>query len=294
MPLEKRGFDLNRILCRQLQQEDIAFAYEMTKTEMWNVTIEDVRRMFKFEPDGCFMAELEGAPAGHVFSVTYGKLDWIGLLIIKKEFRRMGIARLLMLKANKYLLSRGVQTIRLEVVSELSELYRGLGFVDEYDSLRFEGAATTASSETKSISPMSRRMVGEVAKFDAGYFGAKRIKVIERLYEAYPEMCYVSHSGSKILGYIMVRKAEEGYNLGPWVCIPEKKHIADSLLTACLQQIDKADPVYLGVPAPNQSAIEILRNKGFVQFPKSIRMFCGQRLSERVEGVFAIGGAMKG
>ena len=76
--------------------------------EMWNVTIEDVRRMFEFEPDGCFMAELEGAPAGHVFSVTYGKLGWIGLLIIKKEFRRMGIARLLMLKANKYLLSRGV------------------------------------------------------------------------------------------------------------------------------------------------------------------------------------------
>jgi len=65
-------------------------------------------------------------------------------------------------------------------------------------------------------------------------------------------------------------------------------------LTACLQQIDKADPVYLGVPAPNQSAIEILRNKGFVQFSESIRMFCGQRLSERVEGVFAIGGAMKG
>jgi hypothetical protein len=59
VPLEKRGFDLNRILCRQLQQEDIAFAYEMTKTEMWNVTIEDVQRMFKFEPDGCFMAELE-------------------------------------------------------------------------------------------------------------------------------------------------------------------------------------------------------------------------------------------
>jgi len=266
----------------------------MTKKEMWNVTIGDVQRMFEFEPDGCFIAELEGTPAGHVFSVTYGKLGWIGLLIVKKEFRRTGIARLLILKANKYLLSQGVQTIRLEAVPDISELYRRIGFVDEYDSLRFKGVATKASFETESVGAMSKTMVDEVAKFDAEYFGAERTKVIERLYEAHPELCFVSRSGSKICGYIMSRKAEEGYSVGPWVCAPEKKNTADSLLTACLQRIDDADIVYIGVPAPNQSAIEILRNKGFVQFSKSIRMLCGERLSDRVKGVFAIGGAMKG
>ena len=53
--------------------------------------------------------------------------------------------------------------------------------------------------------------------------------------------------------------------------------------------------IYLGVPAVNKDAVEILQEFGFEQYSKSIRMHFGKNLkNERTGGIFAIGGAMKG
>jgi hypothetical protein len=51
----------------------------------------------------------------------------------------------------------------------------------------------------------------------------------------------------------------------------------------------------VGVPAVNEKAIEILREFGFDQYSKSIRMCLGKNVrNERPNGIFAIGGPMKG
>lgn len=283
------------IVYRQLQKEDIGFAYEMIKTELWNDRVEDLMRTLEYEPKGCFLAESDGTPAGHIFSVSYGKLGWIGLLIVDKAYRRMGIGRALMLKAQHYLLSQGVKTIRLEAVPEISKLYREIGFVDEYDSLRFKGTPShVLSAENRSVTSMSEKTIEEVAEFDAGYFGAKRTKVLIKLYQSYPELCFVSRKESQISGYIMCRKAENGYKVGPWICIPKEEETAKYLLMACLEKLGREDTVYVGVPAPNQSAANVLRHFEFLQYSKTIRMRFGKSLREHVDGVFAIGGPMKG
>lgn len=280
---------------RQLQKEEVEFVYELNAIELWNDRIEDLMRMLEYEPEGCFLAELDGTPAGHIFSVSYGKLGWIGLLIVDKAYRRMGIGRSLMLKALHYLLSQGVETIRLEAVPEISKLYREIGFVDEYDSLRFKGnPSRVLPAENRSVASMKEKTIEEVAEFDAGYFGAKRTKVLRRLYQAYPELCFVSHKESRISGYIMCRKVENGYKVGPWVCIPKEEETAKYLLTACLEKLDREDTVYVGVPAPNQSAVNVLRHFEFLQYSKSIRMRFGKNLRESVAGVYAVGGPMKG
>jgi len=71
----------------------------MVKMEQWNVRVEDLRRMLDYEPNGCFVAEVNEELVGHVFTVDYGQLGWIGLLIVKPEYRRMEVGRLLMEKA---------------------------------------------------------------------------------------------------------------------------------------------------------------------------------------------------
>jgi ribosomal protein S18 acetylase RimI-like enzyme len=53
--------------------------------------------------------------------------------------------------------------------------------------------------------------------------------------------------------------------------------------------------LYVGVPASNENAVDLLMKHGFTQYSKSIRMLLGLELeSERVQGVFGIGGPMKG
>jgi ribosomal protein S18 acetylase RimI-like enzyme len=281
---------------RPFEEIDVDFAYEMTVREQWNVTRADIKHMFNYEPTGCFIAEVKGSRVAHVFTVNYGSLGWIGLLIVEAEYRKKGIATLLMKKATDYLLHSGVKTIKLEAVPEIADLYRKLGFVDEYYSLRFMGKSRkTIPLRSDSANCIQKEKIKEVAKFDAAYFGAYRTAVLASLFQENPNLCFASYKGSKIVGYLMCREAERGYNVGPFVCDPEESQTARDLLGRCMRELGSETSVYLGVPAVNEGAIEILRDFGFEQYSKSMRMQFGKNLgNERPRGVFAIGGAMKG
>lgn len=281
---------------RPLRESDTDFAYEMTVREKWNVSKSDVKRMLSYEPNGCFIAEVKGLPAAHVFTVTYGTVGWIGLLIVKAEYRKKGVATLLTKKAIDYPLHRGVETIKLEAVPEIADLYRKLRFLDEYDSLRYIGRGRAdVSIQNDSATSFEKERISEIAEFDVAYFGADRTRVLMSLYQEDPDLCFASYDGSKIVGYIMCRKAEKGYNVGPFVCDPEESQTARGLLAKCMQKLGSKKSICLGVLAVNKGAVEILQGFGFERFSKSIRMHFGKNLSnERTSAIFAIGGAMKG
>ena len=252
--------------------------------------------MFNYEPNGCFIAEINGKPAGHVFSISYGKLGLVGLLIVKAEYRRRGVGNLLTKRAIDYLQSRGVETIKLEAMLTIANLYRKLGFVDEYDSLRFVGVS---GKITSLLSPyansLKKEEITEFAKFDAECFGANRIKVLSGLYQDNPQLCFVSYTGSKIAGYIMCRKTESGYRIGPWVCNLENPQVARELLMKCIKTTGRNEKLYVGVPSVNNIAVKILHDFNFRQYSKGIRMYFGKKLeTERADGIFAIGGPEKG
>jgi len=175
-------------------------------------------------------------------------------------------------------------------------MYRKLGFVDEYDSLRFLGVNRKIDSTTSSnVKLLKEEMIKKVVRFDAEYFGANRINVLNSLYHDQPNLCFVSYAGSKLAGYIICRKAEEGYRVGPWVCNPENPQAARELLAKCMEKIEKNAKLYAGVPAVNKKAVEILQNFDFEQYSKSIRMRFGKQLeTECASGIFAIGGPEKG
>jgi len=281
---------------RLFKERDIEFAYEMTKIEGWNYARKDIQRMFSYNPSGCFIAEMNGKQVGHVFSVNYGKLGWIGLLIVSTEWQRKGIGTLLMKKAMNHLLSNKVETVRLEAVPKIATIYRKLGFVDEYDSLRFLGVGRKIGSATNSnVKLLKKETMKEIAEFDAEYFGVNRIKVLSSLYHDNPKLCFASYAGPKLVGYIMCHKAEKGYRVGPWVCGAENSQAARELLTKCVENVGENTKVYMGVLAVNKTAVKIMRDFGFEQYSKSIRMYVGKKLeTERVSGVFAIGGPEKG
>ncbi|MDH5483433.1 MAG: GNAT family N-acetyltransferase [Candidatus Bathyarchaeota archaeon] len=281
---------------RQFKEKDINFAHEMNATEHWGDTKSDIERMFNYEPKGCFIAEARNKPAGHIFSISYGRVGWIGFLIVEAEYRRKGIGTLLMKKAINYLLNLGVETIKLEAVPAIAGLYRKLGFVDEYGSLRLSGKKRKNTAESNpSATFLKKENMKEVVRFDAEYFGADRTKVLTSLYRDNPRLCFGSHVGSKIAGYVMCRGLQDGYRIGPWVCSPENPEAAKELLTKCIDVFEHDARLYVGVPAVNEGAVEILREFGFVQYSESIRMRFGKKLeNDCVNGIFAIGGPEKG
>jgi len=144
-----------------------------------------------------------------IFSISYGKVGWIGLLIVNKEHRRMGIGTLLMRRATNYLQNLGVETVKLEAVPEITGLYHKLGFIDEFDSLRFKKANKKDNQSTNpNIKPLRGNEITETAEFDSRYFGANRTRVLRQLFEDNPELCFISRKNSQIVGYIMCYEME--------------------------------------------------------------------------------------
>ena len=52
------------IRIRSLQPSDLDFAQEVRKIAGWNQTDADWLRLINYEPDGCFLIECDGGPAG--------------------------------------------------------------------------------------------------------------------------------------------------------------------------------------------------------------------------------------
>jgi len=83
------------------------------------------------DPQGCFVAELEGHPVGYVFSRAWGRVGWFGTLGVHPEFQGRSIGRALVEASVAYLDRRGCTTIGLGTMPEEPNnvaLYARCGF----------------------------------------------------------------------------------------------------------------------------------------------------------------------
>src|SRR5512136_2852911 len=158
------------VVIRSWKQADLGYIVESIQREGWGHARRDVERCWSLEPNGCFVAECDGRLVGHIFSVLFNEIGWIGLLIVNPEKRGMGVGAALMEAAINYLENRGARTIKLEAVAEAAPLYRRLGFVDAFDSLRFRGMPQRNGEKPRKIqtvSVMYEADIDEIAEFDA-------------------------------------------------------------------------------------------------------------------------------
>ena len=287
---------------RNLTTEDINFVLENTIREGWNYARKDILRCFNLNPEGCFVAKIDHEKAGHVFSFNYGKSGWIGLLIVRPKHRGKGIGESLMKKAMEHLLSQGVKTIRLEAVEKAVSLYTRLGFRKEFDSLRFlkevsidKANLTPRESEARKIKISE---LPRLAEFDAEYFGANRLKVLEALHKDHPRYSFLYEEEKEIMGFIMAREIGDKVTIGPWTCNPKRADVAEQLFRSCLREIKKkfsCVKLAVGVPSVNFAAVKFMKQLGFQLIAKSIRMVYGEEGgSGNIKGVYGIGGPEKG
>src|SRR5215510_8173248 len=114
---------------RCLTQADLPFADSVRATAGWNQTRRDWERFLALEPNGCFLAEWNGAPAGTATTTVYGtELAWIGMVLVHPDYRRRGIGRALLEHCIEHLREREVRCIKLDATPAGKKVYDGLGF----------------------------------------------------------------------------------------------------------------------------------------------------------------------
>jgi len=272
--------------------EDLHFARYLTEIVGWDYSIGDFERLLYYEPEGCFIAEHDGEPVGIVSTTTYGKLAWVGSLIVLEHYRSKGIGSGLMKHAIHYLKTKDVETIRLDAVPKAIPLYKRLGFKEEYDSLRFIG--TGQKITYRKVRRMKNDDLESVILLDTQFFGTYRERVLRRVYKDFQNSCFVSFADGNLVGYIMAKKGFDIIKIGPWICDPKHPEVAEELLKAVLNEA-RGMSIWVGVPDGNKRSVNILEKHGFVDQPKSVRMYYGKHdYVGLINGVFGIGSPEKG
>lgn len=156
---------------RALAPGDFGFCLAQSEREGWDTTVATLAMHRAHDPDGCFIGEVEGQPAGMVTTTRYHLTGWIGNLLVPPKRRGLGIGTLLMKRAIAHLERDGAATIRLEADPMGINIYRRLGFVDEFESPRFRREPRFAP-EPAACAEMSEAELAELEAFDARRKGA--------------------------------------------------------------------------------------------------------------------------
>jgi GNAT superfamily N-acetyltransferase len=282
------------LVLRRFTSADIAFGMELKNTAGWNQTERDWQGYVEFEPDGCFVAENNGRPAGTATAVSYGtRFGWIGMVFVHPDRRRSGIGSALLRHAIDYLQRRGTTGVKLDATPMGRKVYVPLGFRDEYDVTRYEGVARAAGAGTDpDIASLTPDNLAAVTTLDAAAFGAERPAVLRSLATRNPELCLLLRERDEMGGYLIAREGQNALQIGPWIA---RDAAAAERLWRAFSARAAGRRVLVDVPAPNAAGSALIGRAGFTVQRGFTRMYLGENAHPGVpQQVFGTSGAEKG
>ena len=266
----------NSVLIRSFRDEqDVVFAAHLTKQEAWHSqTFDEILNLFNHDREGCLLAEIDNQPVGICIATPYIKSGFIGELIVERPYRKQGIGYTLMEKAIDYLNKRNIKTIFLDGVQNAVNMYKSLGFVPLYRSLRFFGQL----EEKKSIyvRSMSENDLQVITSMDMEYFGDDRSVFIKQRLLQYPQFSFVYEKEGMIQAYLFGKIGIGGLiTAGPiGSCLEEK---AQMEILSHFQTIIGNQPFSIGVLEPRISIVKQLTLGGMQpQKDPPVRMKYGE------------------
>ena len=284
--------DLGEKQIKVMNPSDLQFAYHLAhELEKWTTTQSYFQRLIDFTPNGCFIAYSDNKKIGMVSTTIYDNAAWIGSLIVLPEYRGNGIGTILMEKAIQFLEDNHVETIRLDAVLEIIPLYKKLGFMEEYESLRYTSFGR--ERDTQKLKRMKESELADAIFLDKQYTGLNREKILRRVYSDFSDLNFLIRKNGRAHGFIMAKNLNSVIKIGPWICDPEFPLFADILIENVINKIN-GKKIWVGLPVGNDQSVKILDKLGFSKIGSSMRMYRGKKPNEDVKGIFGIGSPEKG
>lgn len=260
-------------LLRTLTADDLPAAQRWVHQAGWNQTPQDWLRLLDYQPEGCFVATLDGRPVGSVTTTCYGTgLAWIGMMLVDRNDRGRGIATALMRHSIAYLQQCGVRSIYLDATDQGRPVYERLGFQPRWSFHRWEGSGR---AEADAGSTMPRPLVQTTAQqavvnraalaLDCIAFGADRADWLQRLAK---DSVVVSADD----GYGMLRPGRLASYLGPVTA--DNDAAAKAIVRQLVQRA--RGPIFWDVPSPNRAAQRLAQSLGFQPVRSLLRMAIGE------------------
>jgi GNAT superfamily N-acetyltransferase len=274
---------------RPMTRGDVALGMRLKAQAGWNQLEADWLRLLDLQPNGAFVAELGGCPAGTAVTCIFGPVAWVAMVLVDQALRQRGIGRTLMEHALTFLDSAGVRTVRLDATPLGRPLYEKLGFVPDYTLTRFEGAAPRVQAPP-SVCPLARDHLEGVLDLDRAVTGTDRARLILRLLDEAPDEARVVESPTGVEGYLVTRPGSRARFIGP--CLARGG--VGPLLLADTWQRHAGETIFMDIPEENTPAHTLALSVELRPQRQLTRMSRGLKLQERTADIWASSGPEKG
>lgn len=277
---------------RTLRKGDIDRAIALTDLERWGYTRADFERLLALGPKGCFAAEDHGHVVALLTTTPYGRVAYLGAVIVSPEHRGRGLGRALMERTLDHLDSHGIETVVLNSYMHVIEFYEALGFRRDFENVRWAGSL--AGPREGVTQPARAEDLDDLVALDRRFFGADRRVLLRRLVREFPRTFHVAKVRGQLIGYLVGNASAGACEIGPWVVDPAHAAAGPGLLHGLLSAVD-ASTIAFTAPVPNPRPHRLAVDAGYTPAFRTLRMYRGSNpFRGQPEGIWGLAGLEKG
>ena len=272
--------DLN---IRTMRPDEISLAVEWAAAEGWNPGLADDACFASVDPEGFFIAELDGVPAATVSCVNYGaRFSFLGFYIVRADLRGRGYGLRIW---NAAIAHAGTRVIGLDGVTAQQDNYKKSGFQLAYANVRYGGTVAAPAASRADVMALSEVPMAVIEADDATVFPAPRPAFLRAWIGAPGHAgCAVVRDG-RPAGWGVIRPCLKGFKIGPLVA--DDRTTAEAVLSALLAKVGGGE-IFLDVPGINGEAIALAQDWGLAPVFETARMYTGAIPPLRLERVFGV------
>jgi GNAT superfamily N-acetyltransferase len=267
---------------RQMTKEDLKIALSWAASEGWNPGIDDADNLYISDPHGFLIGELNGQPISSISLVKYNfHFNFIGLYLVKPEARNKGYGLKTWQEAMKLI---NHEILALDAVLKQVHNYQKFGFKSAHSHIRYQGKISgKISADLQDVKNINFE---QLCRYDRQYFPGDRPHFLANWIQQPQGQGYaLINDHGDLIGYGVIRKATEGYRIGP--LFAENQNLAKKLLLG-LADFAQGSNIYLDVPNINQKAITLLENYHLKPIQENIRMYTAPPPYLNWQNIFAV------
>lgn len=278
---------MNNPKLQKLDQQQLITLVDWAKAEGWNPGPYDAHVFYATDPDGhygYFIGD-EMIAGGSIVSYN-GEFGFMGLFIVKPNFRGKGFGRQLWFERRNLLLSRlePEASIGMDGVVAMQPFYRAGGFESAFIDKRFVRLGEHFS-ENIFVTPIQSNDYFDISVYDSLCFGFRRPSFLKPWLELPQTKAFKYVENGTLKGFVVLRKATVGYKIGP--LFADNYQVAEALYRACLSNA-LGEEVFLDIPLTNLQAIQLTSTYAAKPVFECARMCYGKQPKVDTNKIFGI------
>ena len=256
--------------CRMATEAEVSTMLDWAADEGWNPGLEDASAFYAADPQGFFVAEVDGRAVAAISVVNHSdNFAFLGLYLCRPEFRGQGIGFKLWQHA---LAHAGDRTVGLDGVPAQEANYQKSGFILADRTRRLTGEVTEEALLLPLAAPED---FSALAQIDRAGTGVSRPRFLHPwLRNTRTRKTVLLREGGEVIGFATGRVCRTGCKVGP-VFAPDAA-MALRLSRQAAAALG-AKTIIIDVPDSRAPFGELLRKAGFTEGFATARMYRGER-----------------